>query len=72
MNLESIKDFIKHNAGTILTVVSCAGVVGTAVCAAHDAVKARQAWLRGPRARRPGLPPDPSPHQFFLFFPISG
>ena len=41
MNLESVKDFIKHNAGTILTVVSCAGVVGTAACAAHDAVKAR-------------------------------
>lgn len=41
MNLESVKDFVKHNAGTILTVMSCVGVVGTAACAAHDAVKAR-------------------------------
>ena len=41
MSFESVKDFIKHNAGTILTVMSCVGVVGTAVCAAHDAVKAR-------------------------------
>lgn len=41
MNLDSVKNFIKDNAGTILMVISCAGVVGTAVCAAHDAVKAR-------------------------------
>ena len=45
MNLESVKDFVKHNAGTILTVISCAGVIGTAVCAAHDAVKARDVML---------------------------
>ena len=45
MNMEPVKDFIKHNAGTILTVISCAGVVGTAVCAAHDAVKARDVMM---------------------------
>ena len=45
MNLESVKDFIKHNAGTILTVMSCVGIVGTAACAAHDAVKARDVML---------------------------
>lgn len=51
MNLNNAKEFIGANAGTILTALSCLGVLGTAACAAHDAVKAREI-IEDPRSKR--------------------
>lgn len=41
MNPEKIKHFLMQNSGTILTTMSCAGVLATAYFAAKDALKAR-------------------------------
>lgn len=44
--LDRVKHFIGQNAPTILTIMSCAGVVGTAICAGQDALKARDVLLQ--------------------------
>lgn len=45
-NLNRIQHFVGQNAPTILTVMSCAGVIATAACAGHDTLRARDVLLK--------------------------